>query len=56
MNPLDYVGLDWKQRLIERVLGISGKLFYHGILRPKEYLDQRKKDKSETRRLEKRRV
>jgi hypothetical protein len=53
---LDYVGLDWKQRLIERVLGISGKLFYYGILRPKEYLDQRKKDKSETRRLEKRRT
>jgi hypothetical protein len=47
--------LDWKQRLIERALGISGRLFYHGILRPKEYLDRRKKDKNETRRLEKRR-
>jgi len=50
---LDYVGLDWKQRLIERVLGISGKLFYHGILRPKEYLDQKKKDKNKIRGMEK---
>ncbi len=53
---MDYVGLGWKQRLIERVLGISGKLFYHAILRPKEYLDQKKKDKSEIRRMEKRRT
>ena len=50
---MDYVGLDWKQRLIERVLGISGKLFYHGILRPKEYLDQKKKDKNKIRGMEK---
>ncbi len=50
---MDYVGQEWKQRLIERVLGISGKLFYYGILRPKEYLEQRKKDKRETQRLEK---
>jgi len=50
---LDYVGSGWKQRLIERVLGISGKLFYHGILRAKEYLDQRKKDKNGNRRPEK---
>ncbi len=46
--------MDWKQRLIERVLGISGKIFYHGFLRPKDYLDQRKKDRNENRRLEKR--
>ena len=50
---MDYVGTGWKQRIIERLLGISGKLFYHGILRPKEYLNQRKKDKSEFRRPEK---
>jgi len=50
---LDYVGSGWKQRLIERVLGISGKLFYHGILRPKEYLDHRKKDKNGNPRPEK---
>jgi hypothetical protein len=50
---LDYVGTGWKQRIIERLLGISGKLFYHGILRPKEYLNQRKKDKNGFRKLEK---
>jgi len=45
---LDYVGSGWKQRLIERLLGASGKLFYHLVLRPKEYMDQRKKDKRES--------
>jgi hypothetical protein len=53
---LDYVGTGWKQRLIERILGISGKLFYHAILRPKEHLDQKKKDKNGARKMEKRRA
>jgi hypothetical protein len=43
---LDYVGSGWKQRTIERVLGISGRIFYHLILRPKEYLSQEKKGKN----------
>jgi hypothetical protein len=45
---LDYVGSGWKQQMIECLLGISGKVFYHLILRPKEYLDRKKKDKSES--------
>ncbi len=45
---MDYVGLGWKQQLIERLLGISGKIFYHLVLRPKEYLDQKKKEKRES--------
>jgi hypothetical protein len=44
---LDYVGSGWKQRMIERVLGISGRIFYHLILRPKEYLNREKKEKNE---------
>jgi hypothetical protein len=40
------VGSGWKQQMIERLLGISGRIFYHLILRPKEYLDQKKKEKS----------
>jgi len=42
---LDYVGSGWKQQMIERILGISGRIFYHLILRPKEYLSQKKKEK-----------
>ncbi len=53
MIPLDYVGSGWKQRIIELILGISGKIFYHGFLRPKEYLRQRKKDNNEFQRMEK---
>ena len=45
---MDYVGSGWKQKMIEGVLGISGKVFYHLILRPKEYLNQKKKEKSES--------
>lgn len=50
---MDYVGSGWKQRTIELILGISGKIFYHGFLRPKEYLRQRKNDKKEIRKMEK---
>lgn len=53
---MDYVGLGWKQRLIERLLGASGRFFYHIVLRPKEYMDQRKKDKREAPRRVKRGV
>jgi hypothetical protein len=48
---LDYVGSGWKQQMVERLLGISGRMFYHLILRPKEYLNQRKKEKNETPKL-----
>ena len=48
---MDYVGTGWKQRLIERILGISGRIFYHAVLRPKECWGQRKKEKNENRRL-----
>jgi hypothetical protein len=52
-NDLDYVGTGWKQRLIERILGISGRIFYHAVLRPKDQWDQRKKNKNENRKFEK---
>jgi hypothetical protein len=44
---LDYVGSGWKQQIIERILGISGRIFYHLILRPKEYLKHPKEEKNE---------
>ncbi len=53
---MDYVGTGWKQKLIERLLGISGKIFYHLFLRPKEYLDQRKKERRESPRAAKKGV
>jgi len=34
--------------MVERLLGISGRIFYHLILRPKEYLNQKKKEKKKT--------
>jgi hypothetical protein len=30
------------------MLGVSGKIFYHLILRPKEYLSQKKREKKGT--------
>ena len=53
---MDYVGSGWKQRIIERLLGVSGRLFYHGFLRPKEYLSQRKRDKKDFQKLGKQRA
>ncbi len=44
---MDYVGSGWKQQMIERVLGISGRIFYHLVLRPKEYFQQKKKEKNQ---------
>jgi hypothetical protein len=42
---LDFVGLSFKERVIEFFLAVSGFLFYHLILRPIHYWKSRKKEK-----------
>jgi len=43
---LDFVGLSFKDRVIEFFLAVSGFLFYHLILRPIGYWQSRKKKKA----------
>jgi len=43
---LEFVGVSFKEKVIEFFLGVSGILFYHLILRPLEYIRLRKKSKS----------
>jgi len=42
---LDFVGSNFKERVIEFFLALSGILFYHLFLRPKDYLNSQKKKK-----------
>lgn len=42
---LDFVGSSLKEKVIEFFLMVSGSLFYHLILRPKDYFRSRKKKK-----------
>jgi hypothetical protein len=43
---LEFVGLSFKEKVVEFFLGLSGILFYHLILRPLEYIRLRKKNKN----------
>jgi len=43
---LDFVGLSFKERVIEFFLAVSGYLFYHLILRPIDYWKSWKKGKA----------
>ncbi len=43
---MDFVGLSFKERVIEFFLAVSGFLFYHLILRPIDYWQSRKKEKA----------
>jgi len=43
---LDFVGLSFKERIIEFFLAASGFLFYHLILRPIDYWKSWKKGKA----------
>ena len=40
---LDFVGSSFKEKVVEFFLMVSGKIFYHAILRPMEYFRSRKK-------------
>lgn len=42
---LDFVSLNFKEKVIEFFLMVSGSLFYHLVLRPVDYLRSRKKKK-----------
>lgn len=42
---MDFVGLSFKERVIEFFLAVSGFLFYHLILRPIDYWQSWKKEK-----------
>jgi hypothetical protein len=42
---LDFVGSNFKEKVIEFFLMVSGSLFYHLILRPVDYFRSRKKKK-----------
>jgi hypothetical protein len=41
---LEFVGSNFKERVVEFFLIVSGTLFYHLILRPKDYCISRKKN------------
>jgi len=43
---LDFVGLSFKERVIEFFLAVSGYLFYHLILRPIDYWKSWRKEKA----------
>jgi hypothetical protein len=43
---LDFVGLSFKERVVEFFLMASGYLFYHLILRPIDFWKSRKKGKA----------
>jgi len=53
VNDLDFVGLSFKDRVIEFFLALSGYLFYHLILRPIDYRKSRKKQKAHSQNLTK---
>ena len=40
---MDFVGLNFKEKVIEFFLMVSGSLFYHLVLRPVNYFRSRKK-------------
>ena len=40
---MDFVGLSFKEKAVEFFLMVSGKIFYHVILRPVDYFRSRKK-------------
>jgi hypothetical protein len=42
---LDFVSSGFKERAVEFFLMVSGSLFYHVVLRPKDYFRSRKKRK-----------
>lgn len=42
---LNFVGSDFKEKVIEFFLMVSGSLFYHLVLRPADYFRSRKKKK-----------
>ena len=42
---MDFVSLNFKEKVIEFFLMVSGSLFYHLVLRPVDYLRSRKKKK-----------
>jgi hypothetical protein len=42
---LDFVGSNFKEKVIEFFLMVSGSLFYHLVLRPADYFRSRKKKK-----------
>jgi hypothetical protein len=42
---LDFVGSNFKEKVIEFFLMVSGSLFYHLVLRPVDYFRSRKKKK-----------
>lgn len=43
---MEFVGVSFKEKVVEFFLGVSGILFYHLILRPLEYIRLRKKNKN----------
>jgi cytochrome c oxidase assembly factor CtaG len=42
---LNFVGSSFKERVVEFILVLSGILFYHLIIRPKDFLHSRKTPK-----------
>jgi len=42
---LEFVGSNFKERVVEVFLVVSGTLFYHLILRPKHYCISRRKNR-----------
>ena len=45
---LDFVGLNFKEKVVEFFLMVSGGLFYYLVLRPMEYFRSRKKKRNST--------
>jgi hypothetical protein len=45
LHALDFVGSSFKEKFIEFILMVSGRLFYCLILRPLDYFRSRKKKK-----------
>lgn len=43
---MEFVGSTFKERVIEFFLALSGSLFYHLVLRPKDYFKLRKNKRS----------
>ncbi|MDH4265791.1 MAG: hypothetical protein OEW45_09160 [Deltaproteobacteria bacterium] len=42
---MDFVGSSFKERVVEFLLALSGNLFYHLFLRPKDFFSSRKKNR-----------